>query len=82
MEKAQFNKHFGQFIKLKRKQLGKSQLDVAAQMFSGNAQNISRLERGEVTPTLFWYFQLSTSLETNPSVLLLEFENYLHKLKK
>ncbi|MCC5919003.1 MAG: helix-turn-helix transcriptional regulator [Cryomorphaceae bacterium] len=53
MEKHAFNLVFGNFIRHFRKQKGWSQVDLASKV-GHNFQNVSRLERGEISPTLYW----------------------------
>ncbi|MBX3164305.1 MAG: helix-turn-helix transcriptional regulator [Bacteroidetes bacterium] len=69
---AAFNKKFGQFVKKKRTELKMSQADLAAKV-GNNYQNISRLERGEINPTLFWCYKLADALEISLSDLIKEF---------
>lgn len=54
----QFDKYFGQYVKKKRIEKGWTQEELADKM-DNNFQNISRLERGEITPTLFWCYKLA-----------------------
>jgi ribosome-binding protein aMBF1 (putative translation factor) len=76
MEKAklnkQFDKQFGQFVKKKRLELNWSQADLAAKV-GNNYQNISRLERGEISPTLYWCYKLAEAYEINLADLIKEF---------
>jgi len=81
MDKSQFNIDLGAFVKDKRKELKLSQSDLAAKV-GNNAQNISRLERGEVSPTLFWFFKLAEAFEQDPNSLILELEKRISKKKK
>jgi len=69
---SQFDKKFGQFVKEKRNGLGWSQADLAAKL-GNNYQNISRLERGEISPTLFWCYKLSEAFELDLFDLIKEF---------
>lgn len=52
-----FDKQFGAFVKKKRLEMGLSQAELASRV-SNNYQNISRIERGELTPTIFWCYKL------------------------
>ena len=81
MSKSQFNKSLGLFIKSKRLGLNMSQSDLAAKL-GNNAQNVSRLERGEVTPTLYWFFNLAEAFEQSPNSLFNEMEKAISKGKK
>lgn len=78
MNKSHFNECLGTFVREKRKQLKMSQSELAAKL-ENNFQNVSRLERGEVSPTLFWFFKLAEAFEQAPHLLLTEFEEYLFK---
>ena len=55
---SQFDKQFGLYVKKKRLELKLSQADLASRV-GNNYQNVSRLERGEISPTLFWCFKLA-----------------------
>lgn len=74
MNKEKFNKKFGQFVSKKRTELGMTQSKLAS-LIGNNAQNISRLERGEVSTTLFWLTMLAKAFEVKLSELIEEFEN-------
>lgn len=67
-----FDKHFGTYVKNKRLELKWSQADLASKV-GNNYQNISRLERGEISPTLFWCFKLAEAFEMDMSDLIKEF---------
>ena len=58
-----------------------SQSDLAAKL-ENNAQNISRIERGEISPTLYWFSRLAEIFEQDLSSLILEFEKHVSKNKK
>lgn len=72
MNKTEFNIKFGAFVKTKREELGLSQSQLAAKI-GNNYQNISRLERGEVSPTLYWCSLLAEALKINLGVLINQF---------
>jgi len=57
MEKQDFNIEFGKFVKFKRTEKGWSQSELAAKI-GHNYQNVSRIERGEINPTIYWCFEL------------------------
>ena len=79
MEKSEFTVKLGSFIKKKREDRNWSQAELAAQM-GNNYQNISSIERGEVTPTMYWVFRLSIVFELSYSQFITEFEKeYLQK---
>jgi ribosome-binding protein aMBF1 (putative translation factor) len=68
-----FDKKFGDYIKKNRVAKGWSQSELASRV-DNNFQNISRLERGEITPTLFWCYKLADALEIELHELLKEFK--------
>jgi len=72
VDKTEFNIKFGTFVKAKREEIGFSQSQLAARM-GNNFQNISRLERGEVSPTLYWCSLLSAALEVELDDLISDF---------
>jgi ribosome-binding protein aMBF1 (putative translation factor) len=69
-----FDKKFGAFVKKKRIEKGWSQIELATRV-QNNFQNISRLERGEITPTLFWCYNLADAFEMKLSEILVELES-------
>lgn len=73
MEKELFNIEFGKFIRLKREALGLTQQDLSAKM-NIDYQSISRLERGKVSPTLYWCYGLAEVLEIELPSLLNDFK--------
>ena len=75
MEKQKFNNRFGKFVAQKRVELNLTQSELAAKI-GNNPQNISRLERGEVNPTLYWTAQLAKAFEISLSDLVTEFESF------
>lgn len=72
MNKSEFSLRFGSFLKKKRKSNNWSQAELASRM-GNNYQNISSVERGEVTPTLFWVYSLSIAFDEDYSDLMSEF---------
>lgn len=68
----QFDKQFGAFVKRLRVERGWSQADLAAKM-GNNFQNISRLERGETSPTLYWCYKLSDVFDMEMLDVIKEF---------
>ena len=55
--------------------MGLTQSELAS-LVGNNAQNISRLERGEVSPTLFWLTLLAKAFELSLTQLVEEFESF------
>lgn len=78
MNKSEFSLRFGSFLKKKRKKNNWSQAELASRM-GNNYQNISSIERGEVTPTLFWVYNLSIAFNENYSDLMSEFTKEIIK---
>lgn len=76
MEKNGYNILFGDFVRFKRSQEGMSQSDLA-DLMGNNFQNISRLERGLITPTLYWVQNLADAFDLKLSELILEFELFV-----
>lgn len=74
MEKHDFNIIFGEFIKKKRLERGWSQSELAAKL-GHNSQNVSRIERGEISPTFYWLSELVVPVfSKNISEFVQEFE--------
>ena len=44
-----------------------------------NFQNISRLERGKLNPTVYWVSQLSNAFEMSMSELFKKFDTFIKK---
>ncbi len=76
MEKQRYNILFGEFVRFKRSKKNMSQSDLA-DLMGNNFQNISRLERGLITPTLFWVQNLAEAFELKLSDLIIEFEMFV-----
>ena len=76
MEKSEFDKRLGLYVRELRTKKGWSQQILAAKM-GNNFQNISRLERGEVSPTFFWIDELATAFEMKLKDFVEGFENQL-----
>lgn len=76
MEKDEFNKVFGLFLKNRRIINGWSQTDLAS-ILGNNAQNISRIERGEITPTIYWFKKLANAFNSTSSEFMKDFEDFI-----
>jgi ribosome-binding protein aMBF1 (putative translation factor) len=81
MEKSEFNERFGAFLRHKRNLKGWSQSRLASEL-GNNSQNISRIERGELSPTLFWISKLADAFEDELFVLIKEFHEFDQKTLK
>ena len=64
MEKSEFDKKIGQYLKKKRLQKKWTQAELASKI-NIDFQNISRIERGTVSPTLYWFKKITDVLEMN-----------------
>jgi putative transcriptional regulator len=62
----------GLFVQKKRLEKDWSQAHLASKV-GNNYQNISRLERGEISPTLFWCYKLAEAFEMDLADLIKEF---------
>lgn len=80
MNKNQFNKLFGEFIKQKRISKNWSQSELADKL-NNNFQNISRLERGEISPTLYWVDGLAVAFDEQLSDIIIAFEDFRNQNK-
>ena len=78
MEKAEFNKLFGAFLRHKRQQLNLSQMQLAYKM-ELDYQYISRVERGLITPTLYWIMALAKAMDINLDQFISEFYGFIQK---
>jgi ribosome-binding protein aMBF1 (putative translation factor) len=67
-----FDKQFGEYVFKKRTERGWSQADLSGKI-GNNYQNVSRLERGEITPTLFWCYKLADAFEMDLADVIKEF---------
>lgn len=76
MDKKEFNIKLGAFIKKKRLEKKWSQEKLADEI-NNNFQNISRLERGLTSPTLFWLNNLSNAFNMTLDDFVSEFSKTL-----
>jgi transcriptional regulator with XRE-family HTH domain len=75
MEKTTFNKVFGEFVREKRIALNLSQAQLSDKM-ALDYQYISSVERGLVSPTLYWIVGLANAMELPLETFIKEFSNY------
>jgi transcriptional regulator with XRE-family HTH domain len=75
MEKAAFNKVFGEFVREKRIELKFSQAQLGDKM-SLDYQYISRVERGLISPTLYWISGLAEAMDLPLETFIKEFVDY------
>jgi transcriptional regulator with XRE-family HTH domain len=75
MEKTAFNKVFGEFVREKRIALNLSQAQLSDKM-ALDYQYISSVERGLVSPTLYWIVGLANAMDLSLEVFIKEFSRY------
>ena len=80
MEKTAFNKVFGEFVREKRIELKLSQAQLGDKM-SLDYQYISRVERGLISPTLYWISTLASAFEMQPEEFVKEMLEHIHSSK-
>lgn len=76
MDKGNFNKLFGQFIREKRMSVKWTQNDLAEKL-NNDFQNISRLERGEINPSIHWINELANGFNLTLGELMTEFDDFV-----
>lgn len=81
MEKGEFDKLFGEFVQYRRESLKWTQNDLAERINS-EYQNVSRLERGKVSPSLFWLNTLAKGFETTLGEMMSEFDQFVQQKQK
>lgn len=82
MERETFNRLFGEFVQHKRKiEKGWTQNDLAEKI-NNDFQNVSRLERGEINPSIHWVSILANGFELKLSELMKEFEYFVDAKEK
>ncbi len=72
MEKSAFNKTLGAYIRKTRIDKGFTQQQLADKM-GLDYQYISRIERGLISPTLYWIMDLTKALECEEIEFLTNF---------
>lgn len=72
MEKSAFNRAIGKQIRNTRLKLELTQAELADKL-GLDYQYISRLERGQISPTLFWLYDFCSALE-------IDIEDFIHEL--
>ena len=77
MEKTTFNKVFGEFVRDKRIVLNLSQAQLSDKM-ALDYQYISRVERGLISPTLYWITTLASAFEMQPQDFVKEMLEHIH----
>ena len=82
MEREEFNKLFGEFVKDKRKSEKNWTQNDLAERINNDFQNISRLERGEINPSIHWISTLAEGFGTTLSQLMVDFELFVANKQK
>ena len=78
MEKAEFSLLFGDFIKKLRQENKMTQPELADKL-GNNFQNISAIERGEFTITIYTAQKIANAFEISLSSLFKGFEEFYTK---
>jgi transcriptional regulator with XRE-family HTH domain len=76
MEKSAFNRAIGIQIRDTRLKLELTQAELADKL-GLDYQYISRLERGLISPTLFWLYDFTAALEINMEDFIQDLNNVL-----
>lgn len=69
MEKVDFNKLIGKIIREVREQKGLTQSEVAL-MMDIDAQNLSKYERGLISPTVYWVHKYCKAVKCDFSTFM------------
>jgi transcriptional regulator with XRE-family HTH domain len=80
MNKLEFNKRLGEYVRKKRTSLKLSQPQLADRL-GLDYQYISRLERGLISPTVYWVTLLSEAFEMLPQDFFLEMLSSIYSTK-
>ena len=75
MEREDFSRLFGEFVRYKRESQKWTQSELASRL-GNNFQNVSRIERGELNSTIYWTTLLASAFGSSLSDLMKEFELY------
>lgn len=78
MEKAEFSLLFGAFIKKLRQENKMTQPELADRL-GNNFQNVSAIERGEFTITIYTAQKIANAFEISLSSLFKSFEEFYTK---
>ena len=73
MDKDSFNKKLGEYVRLKRKEIGWTQEELGNKT-GIDRQNINRLEKGSISPTLFWFTRITKAFNKDLSGFLKDFD--------
>jgi transcriptional regulator with XRE-family HTH domain len=76
MEKAEFSFLFGAYIRQLRNKRKMTQPELADKL-GNNFQNISAMERGEFTITIFTAYKIAIAFDISLSTLFKDYEEFL-----
>jgi transcriptional regulator with XRE-family HTH domain len=77
MDKLEFNRLLGDYVRSKRALLKLSQPQLADRV-GLDYQYISRVERGLISPTLYWITTLASAFEMQPQDFVKEMLDHIH----
>lgn len=80
MDKLEFNKLLGEYVRNKRTLLKLSQPQLADRV-GLDYQYISRVERGLISPTLYWITTLASAFEMQPQDFVKEMLEHIQSNK-
>lgn len=80
MDKLEFNRLLGEYIRSKRTLLKLSQPQLADRV-GLDYQYISRVERGLISPTLYWITTLASAFEMQPQDFVKEMLEHIQSNK-
>lgn len=80
MDKLEFNRLLGEYVRNKRTLLKLSQPQLADRL-GLDYQYISRVERGLISPTLYWITTLASAFEMQPEEFVQEMLAHIHSSK-
>lgn len=80
MDKLEFNRLLGEYVRKKRTLLKLSQPQLADRL-GLDYQYISRVERGLISPTLYWITTLASAFKMQPEEFVKEMLEYIHSGK-
>lgn len=75
MEKSDFNKVLGEFVRYKREERKWTQPDLATKL-NTEFQSISRVETGNITSSLYWINLLAEAFDTTLPIFIAEFDTF------
>ena len=80
MDKLEFNRLLGEYVRSKRTLLKLSQPQLADRL-GLDYQYVSRVERGLISPTLYWITTLASAFEMQPQDFVKEMLEHIQSNK-